>query len=63
MLHPQYRAFLLDLDTTAFIGPMSQTILTGTPFPMLTPLLDSEHTIESIVEKPGIQLSFTDVLM
>jgi bacteriocin biosynthesis cyclodehydratase domain-containing protein len=63
ILHPQYRAFLLDLDTTAFIGPLGQTILTGTPFPVLTPLLDSEHTIDSIVAKPGVQLSFSDVLM
>ena len=63
MLHPQYRAFLLDLDTTAFVGPMGPTILTGRPFPLLTPLLDSDHTIESIIESTGGQLSFTDVLM
>ena len=63
ILHPQYRAFLLDLDTTAFVGPMGPTILTGRPFPLLTPLLDSDHTIESIIESTGGQLSFTDVLM
>src|SRR6476646_2146155 len=42
---------------------MGPTILTGRPFPLLTPLLDSDHTIESIIESTGGQLSFTDVLM